>query len=112
MGRGAAVREDVRCLPSPRLSAYRVLTPSPARRRYEEPLPRADGAFVPGIRKFTIQCNIWTLNGLLGRINGIEGAENAKVRQPIADYVKNVLRGRKNHGLKHVLEKEWAKLPA
>ena len=45
-------------------------------------------------------------------MNGIEGAENAKVRQPIADYVKNVLKGRKAHGIKHVLQKEWAQLPA
>ena len=81
-------------------------------RRYEEPLPRADGAFQPGIRRFTIQCNIWTLNGLLGRLNGIEGGPNATVRKPIADYVKNVLKGRKAHGIKHVLQKEWAQLPA
>ena len=45
-------------------------------------------------------------------MNGIEGGPNATVRQSLSDYVKNILLGRKNHGLKHVLQKEWAKLPA
>ena len=80
-------------------------------RRFEEPRPREDGAFVPGPRKFTIQCHIWSLHGLQGRLNGIEGGPNSTVRKPIADYVKNVLKGRKAHGIKHVLQKEWAQLP-
>ena len=67
---------------------------------------------MPGPRKFTIQCHLWSLHGLQGRLNGIEGGPNATVLKPIADYVKNILLGRKNHGLKHVLQKEWAKLPA
>ena len=72
---------------------------------------RVGGAFQPGKREFNITCHVWSLNGMIGRMNGIEGAPNITVKDDIAEYVKNILRGRKAWGLKHFLQKEWAKLP-
>ena len=58
-----------------------------------------------------MSCNVWSLNGMRGRLNGIEVGPNLQIKEEIAEYVKNILRGRKSWGLMHFLQKEWAKLP-
>jgi len=78
--------------------------------RYEEPLPRADGFFVPGTHKFTASFNVWGVNGIDGDVLGDAGAQNETMRAPIAEHVKNLLRGRERWGVKHRLTPKWSQL--
>ena len=80
--------------------------------RFEEPRPGDDDAYVLGKRTFTLCGNLWSLNGVFGNLNEIPGGPNATMRKPIAEHVKNVLRGREPWGLKHRLTKDWAQLAA
>ena len=83
----------------------------PGMLRFTEPLPRGDGAYVPGPREFKIEGNVYGMNGATGRMKGVLGGQNKSARHPLAEYAKNILRGRARHGLKVRLTKEWAQLP-
>ena len=73
-------------------------------RRYQQPIPRPDGAFVEGVHKFTLQFNVWKIFGHNGDVQGEAGMPNATCKKPICEHVKNVLRGRKAWGLRHQLQ--------
>ena len=91
----------------------RALVPSPVRSgRYVEPKPRADGLFAKGHREFKLIFNVWKILGHNGDVVGEAGMPNATCKKPIAEHVKNVLRGRKAWGLEHPLQENWAQLPA
>ena len=76
-----------------------------------EPLPRADGVFVPGKHCFGVMGNLWMVNGYYGSLDDLPGAPNLTMRKPIAEHVKSVLRGRQPWGVKHKLTHKWAQLP-
>ena len=83
----------------------------PSLRSFTQVIPRADGLFVPGTHKFKVACNLWALNGYDGSLEAIAGAPNQTMRKPLAEYLKNILRGRKHHGLGCRLTRKWAELP-
>jgi len=100
----------VRAAPSPLgpAAAYKCTQPCG---RFEEPLPRDDGTYVPGNRVFKLSGNLWALNPYYGTLVKIPGAPNLSMEKPIAEHVKNVLRGRQAFGLTHGLTRKWAQLP-
>ena len=71
----------------------------------DEPVPAADGAFVPGRREFSITSKLWGVNGATGALKAILGEDNEYMAPEIAEYVKNILRGRARWGLKVKLSK-------
>ena len=96
-----------------RTTLTRALVLSPVRSgRYVEPKPRADGLFAKGHREFKLIFNVWKILGHNGDVVGEAGMPNATCKKPIAEHVKNVLRGRKAWGLEHPLQENWAQLPA
>ena len=77
-----------------------------------EPTPRADGRFVKGFRQFRARGNVWKVLGHNGDVVGEAGMPNATCKKPIAEHVKNILRGRAAWGLVHPLQAVWAQLPS
>ena len=77
-----------------------------------EPTPRADGRFVKGFRAFKLIGNVWKVLGHNGDVVGEAGMPNATCKKPIAEHVKNILRGRAAWGLVHPLQAVWAQLPS
>lgn len=67
--------------------------------------------FVPGKRTFTFECNVWGVCGVTGAMQKVLGAENEMIKFRLAEYVKNVLRGREKWGMKVRLTEVWAQLP-
>ena len=54
---------------------------------------------------------MWGINGVTGELKPILGGDNAAMKKPIAEYVKNILRGRAPWGLKVRLSGAFAQLP-
>lgn len=63
-----------------------------------------------GSREFSITGCVWGLNGTTGALKPVLGGDNLSVKKPLAEYIKNILRGRKHHGFKVKLTREWAEL--
>ena len=76
-------------------------------RSYTKPVPREDGVFVAGLREFSFSCNVRGLNGVTGALKPILGGDNAAIKQPMAEYVKNSA----PWGLKVRLSDAFAQLP-
>ena len=57
------------------------------------------GQFITGRCTFKLTFNVWTINGVKGNINPVVGGPNLTMELPIAEYVKNVLRGRERWGV-------------
>ena len=64
-----------------------------------------------GLHKFTIEGDVYRVNGKTGEVDGAEGSQNKTMRAPIGEHVKNLLRGRHAWGLRHGLQEAWAELP-
>mmetsp|Transcript_74750 Transcript_74750/g.206168 ORF Transcript_74750/g.206168 Transcript_74750/m.206168 type:complete len:161 (+) Transcript_74750:82-564(+) len=77
---------------------------------FTEPIPREDGVFVAGPRTFKFTANLWGINGMTGELKPILSGDNAAMKQRIAEYVKNILRGRVPWGLKVRLSGAFALL--
>jgi hypothetical protein len=80
--------------------------------RFTEPLPREDKAYACGPRTLEVILKLWRIMGGNGEVRGEADLDNATYRKPIAEHVKNILRGREKWGLRHRLAKAWAQLPA
>ena len=76
------------------------------------PAKRADGIPTAGVHRTTIEFDFWKLHGKTGELSGAAGLSIKSLKSPITEHIKEILRGRKEWGIKHILAENWAELPA